>query len=223
VIHPTRPQGVIYIHFPVHWLLKGFMIGLLIGAPFGPIGILCIKRMINQGKMAGLTAGLGAATGDAAYGFIAAFGLTFVSDFLRKHLLFFRWTGGLFLCFLGIRMMLAPVTPRNIQSVDKGGLLAGYTSTFLLTVTNPVNILSFAVIFAALGAIRASNHFLAAAITVAGVFSGSALWWILMGVVFTSFRDRFTDRVILWTNRISGAIITILGLLALFSKARFKV
>ena len=78
--------------------IKGLIIGFSIAAPVGPIGILCIQRTLSDGHVQGLVTGLGAATADAIYGFIAAFGLTLISDFLVDQSLWFRMIGGLFLC-----------------------------------------------------------------------------------------------------------------------------
>ena len=81
--------------------IKGFIIGISIAAPVGPIGILCIQRTLTGGKIYGLITGLGAATADAVYGSMAAFGLTFISNFLVQQQYWFRLLGGIFLCYLG--------------------------------------------------------------------------------------------------------------------------
>lgn len=66
----------------ISFFIKGLIIGIVIAVPVGPVGVLCMHRTLAEGKIHGLISGLGAATADAIYGFIAAFGLTFVSDFL---------------------------------------------------------------------------------------------------------------------------------------------
>ena len=80
-------------------ILKGLIIGLSIAAPVGPIGILCIRRTLNQGRLHGFISGVGAATADAVYGTVAAFGLTIVSQFLIDQRLWIQLAGGLFLIF----------------------------------------------------------------------------------------------------------------------------
>src|SRR5262245_23551445 len=166
-------------------LLRGLLIGFSIAAPVGPIGVLCIRRTLADGRLAGLVSGLGAATADAFYGCVAAFGLTAVSGFLISQQTWLRLFGGLFLCYLGIRTLLA--APAEKPAIATGrrpspgrGLLAAYTSTFALTVANPATILSFAAIFAGMGAGITSRSYASAALLVSGVFLGSALWWLLL-------------------------------------------
>ncbi len=184
-------------------MLRGLAIGLSIAAPVGPIGVLCIRRTLAQGRAAGLASGLGAATADAVYGSIAAFGLTWASDLLLRQQAWLRLAGGAFLCYLGLRTLLArpaePAVPaeqrrdgpQNGPAALKGrALLGAYLSTFLLTLTNPITILSFAAIFAGLGLASAGRDYLSAATLVLGVFLGSAAWWLLLSAGVGALRER---------------------------------
>jgi threonine/homoserine/homoserine lactone efflux protein len=201
----------------VTFFFRGLLIGLSIAAPVGPIGVLCIRRTLAEGRAAGLVSGLGAATADALYGFIAAFGLTFVSGFLIRQRLWLHLVGGLFLCYLGVKTMLAkPAGPAQPTPAGGRGLLAAYTSTLFLTLTNPITILFFAGIFAGLGAAEGGSY-ASAAIMVAGVFIGSALWWLTLSGLVSLFRNRFNARAMRWVNRLSGLMILGFGLAALFS------
>ncbi|MEO7911131.1 MAG: LysE family translocator [Roseiflexaceae bacterium] len=199
-------------------LLKGLLIGFSIAAPVGPIGVLCIRRTLAQGRAVGLVSGLGAATADALYGSIAGFGLTFISGLLISQQSWLKLLGGAFLCYLGIRTLLAQPDERAASAAGRG--LAGvYTSTFFLTLTNPTTILSFVAVFAGLGLASMGGDYATAALLVLGVFVGSALWWLLLSGGVGLFRARFDTRVMRWVNRISGGVITAFGLLALVSLA----
>ena len=201
----------------VTFFFRGLLIGLSIAAPVGPIGVLCIRRTLAEGRTAGLVSGLGAATADALYGFIAAFGLTFISGFLIDQQTWLRLVGGLFLLYLGIKTLLAkPAGPAQPTPAGGRGLLAAYTSTLFLTLTNPITILFFAGIFAGLGAVGAGGY-ASAAILVAGVFAGSALWWLTLSGLVSLFRTRFNARALRWVNGLSGLVIVGFGLAALFS------
>jgi threonine/homoserine/homoserine lactone efflux protein len=199
----------------IAFLLRGGIIGISIAAPVGPIGVLCIRRTLAEGRIAGLMTGLGAATADAVYGCIAAFGLTFVSSFLISQQTWLRLIGGVFLCFLGIRTFLAKPAAQAAEA-EGAGLGSTYASTFFLTLTNPMTILAFAAIFAGLGLSSAGGDYLSAILLVLGVFLGSALWWLLLSGGIGLFRDRFRVSGLIWVDRISGAIIIGFGLLALF-------
>ena len=195
-------------------LLKGLLIGFSIAAPVGPIGVLCIRRTIAEGRLVGLVTGLGAATADAFYGFVAAFGLTFISTFLVSQQVWLRAIGGVFLIYLGIRTFLSrPATDSVARS--GGSLPAAYASTLLLTLTNPLTILSFAVVFAGLGLGSTGGDYLTAALLVLGVFLGSACWWLLLSGGVSLLRARFTYNGLWWVNRISGILILTFGVVAL--------
>lgn len=195
-------------------LLRGLIIGFSIAAPVGPIGALCIRRTLADGRAAGLASGLGAASADAVYGCVAGFGLTFVSNFLVSQQLWLSLIGGLFLCYLGIKTFLA--TPAGqAASASSRGLSGAYASTFFLTLTNPMTILSFAAIFAGLGLANADRNYVSAGILVLGVFLGSTFWWLLLSGGAGIFHEKFNADAMQWVNRISGVVITVFGVLAL--------
>ncbi len=191
---------------------RGLVIGLSIAAPVGPIGVLCIRRTLADGRAAGFASGLGAATADALFGCVAGFGLTFISGVLLEQQLWLRLVGGLFLCYLGVKTLLS--RPAEVVATAQGkGLFGAYTSTLFLTATNPLTIFAFAAIYAGLGA--AAGDYGTALTLVAGVFTGSALWWLLLSGGVSLFRAKFNARGLLWVNRISGVVIVGFGILAL--------
>ena len=197
-------------------VLRGLLLGLSIAAPVGPIGVLGIRRTLSAGRSMGLASGLGAATADATYGAVAAFGLTVVSSFLISQQLWLRLLGGAFLCYLGVRTFLA-VPATEAARAGEGGLAGAYLSTFFLTITNPLTILSFAAIFAGLGLGATGADAGAALGLVLGVFLGSALWWLLLSGVVSLLRARFDLRAMRWVNRGSGLLILSFGVLSLTS------
>jgi threonine/homoserine/homoserine lactone efflux protein len=159
---------------------------------------------------------LGAATADALYGAIAAFGLTAISGFLVAQTGFLRVVGGLFLCYLGVRTFVSVPSERSPANQSEP-LVHSYLSTFLLTLTNPMTILAFTLIFSGVGLSSAAGDYTSAALIVVGVFTGSGLWWILLSGGVGFFRNRLDLNKLRWVNRISGLIIAGLGLLILFN------
>jgi threonine/homoserine/homoserine lactone efflux protein len=194
-------------------IFRGFILGFAIAAPVGPIGLLCIQRTLNQGQLVGLASGLGAATADAFYGAVAAFGLTMVSAFLIDQQFWLALVGGLFLCYLGVRTLRAS-PPEQAAGSEARGIGGAYFSTFVLTITNPLTILSFVAIFAGAGLAAAAGGSLAAAWLVLGVFLGSAAWWFLLSGGVALLRTHIDTGVLLWINRAAGAILLIFGALA---------
>ncbi|MBI3980244.1 MAG: LysE family transporter [Chloroflexi bacterium] len=198
------------------FLLRGLIIGFSIAAPVGPIGLLCIRRTLADGRAAGFVSGLGAATADAIYGSIAGFGLTFISNALIAQEGGLRLAGGAFLVYLGVRTFLAKPAERAAAAAGSG-LAGAYASTFILTLTNPLTMLSFAAIFAGLGVVGAADNTGAAGLLVLGVFLGSALWWLILSSGANMVRARLSTEMLRWVNRASGAAITTAGVIALLS------
>ena len=159
------------------FLWKGVLVGLIIAVPVGPVGVLCIRRTIFNGRLAGFVSGIGAATADAIFGIIAGFGLTFVSNLLLDYQEWLRIGGAGFLLFVGISAFTAEPLAGTQSQRDPETLLADFASTFALTLTNPITILAFLAIFAGIGFTGDDATLGGAAILVFGVWLGSLLWW----------------------------------------------
>jgi len=194
--------------------LRSLVIGFSIAAPVGPIGILCIRRSLIEGRLVGLITGLGAASADGVYGCIAGLGITLVSGFLIAQANWIRLAGGLFLAYLGIIALLSRPAEQS-EAVRRVSLLKAYTSTFFLTLSNPIPILSFAAIFTGLGAGLSGGDFSSVAAVVLGIFTGSAGWWLLLSSAVSLARARITPEILLWVNRISGLAILAFAIIIL--------
>ena len=198
------------------FFLKGIVLGFSIAAPVGPIGILCIRRTMAEGRMSGLATGLGAATADALYGAVAALGLTFISGLLLSQSTWLSLIGGGFLIYLGFTTFRANA-PTTEAANDNHGIVGSYLSALFLTLTNPMTILFFTAVFAGLGIAEAAGDYVAGGLLVLGVFSGSALWWLLLTGGVILLQTRVEEISLVWINRIAGVVLVVFGLVALFS------
>jgi len=197
-------------------LLKGILIGFALALPIGPIGILCIRKTAAEGHLSGMVVGFGAAAADGLYGFVAAFGLTIISDTLLSQQIWIRLIGGGFLCYLGFKTYFAK-PPDSSQQSNGRGYLGSFISTFLLTLTNPLSIIAFLGVFAGFG-LRDSELSLGSASTlIVGVFLGSSLWFFLLSYSITLFRSKINATGLGWVNRISGLLIIVFGMVAIMS------
>lgn len=197
-------------------LLQGILMGLVVAVPVGPLGLLCINRALALGPIYGLFSGLGVATADALAAAIAALSIALVSGFLSEYQLILRLFGGAFLCYLGYTIyMTEPVTQAPIKDIN--GLFGAYATTFLLTFSNPVTILSFVAIYAGWHVPSLAGQYVAAATLTIGVFIGSALWWVALFLGLEAFHEKFNLRFLFWVHRVSGAIIAGFGVVVLFS------
>jgi threonine/homoserine/homoserine lactone efflux protein len=198
------------------FLVKGIVLGLSIAAPVGPIGVLCIRRTLSEGRSSGLATGLGAATADALYGTVVALGLTFISSLLVDHGAWLRWFGGGLLCYLGVTTFMARPTFQSSVAVGQG-VLRSYSTALLLTLTNPMTVFSFAAILAGSGAADAASGSWAPALLVLGTFLGSASWWLVLTSAVHLLRARLDERSLRWLNRVSGVVLVAFGLSSLAS------
>lgn len=199
-------------------LLRGLAIGFSIAAPVGPIGILCIRTTLLRGRAAGLAAGLGAATADGLYGLVAAGGLALLLHALVALETPLRLLGGGFLLYLGLAALrAAPPPPGDSGRTTEGGLLRAFLTTFLLTLSNPMTVLSFVAIIGAVGVGATANAAgspgagAAPFALVTGVFLGSAAWWLTLTTGVSLFRACVTPSVMAFINRAAGAVIAGFG------------
>ncbi len=197
-------------------LLRGLVVGLSIAAPVGPIGLLCIRRTLAQGRVYGLASGLGAATADALYGCLAGLGLSAVSAMLLRWQLWLGLIGGAYLVYLGLRTAALPIK-EPVRAGRWQGIAGAYGSTLALTLSNPVTIVAFAAVMVGLG--LAEHDASRAAQLVAGVFLGSTLWWVGLTSVVGMLRRWATGPALRWINRVSGIVIVVFGLAALVRAA----
>jgi threonine/homoserine/homoserine lactone efflux protein len=194
------------------FFLKGIAIGFAMAVPVGPIGILCIRKTLTEGRLRGLVIGLGAATADLFYGSVAAFGLTFISDILINQRIWIRLVGGTLLLFLGVKIFRALPTDPKFKNIN-GGILRSYLTTVFLTLTNPLTIFAFLAVFAALGFGDELKN-LSASLLVGGVFIGSCLWFLLLSSGTLLFRNKLDLVGLRWVNRIAGILVIISGVIA---------
>ncbi len=205
----------------IYLLIEGILIGLVVAVPVGPLGLLCINRALMMGPVCGFFSGLGVATADALAAGIAALGISLISGLLVQHQLALRLVGGIFLCYLGYKIYRTePAAQAPVNNVN--GLFGAYVTTFLLTFSNPVTILSFVAIYAGWHVPSLHGRYIAAALLTGGVFTGSVLWWVGLFIALTAFHHKFNLRFILWVHRVSGAVIAGFGVVVLLSLAPLR-
>lgn len=195
-------------------LMKSMLLGLAVAAPVGPIGLLCMQRTLMYGRRAGFYSGLGAATADMLYAMLAAFGFVTLTAVLTEHTFWLQLMGSLFLVRLGWGVYRQQSPERSARS-NEYSLRRMYASTFALTVTNPLTVLSFVAMFAGLGLeVRTLSTSVE---LVAGVFLGSAVWWLFLSIGVEKVGHRFSPSVLSRINRIAGGLLMVLGAVTMYN------
>ena len=195
------------------FLIKGLVLGFVICVPFGPIGLLCVRRTLMDGKVAGVASVLGASVVDALYCAVAGLGVTYISNFLSDERTILRWAGGVVLIAMGIKIFFTHPSEKTPEA--KGhGLLASFGSSFFLMLTNPLAVLVFTATFSALGIGGWKEGYFSTGMLVIGVFVGSALWAPIFVAGTNLFSPHLTLSQLRLANRIAGVILCGFGIVA---------
>ena len=191
-------------------LLKGIVIGLVASIPLGPIGVMCIQRTLSKSHRSGFISGLGAATADSLFATVALFSLTVVMSFIENYIAIIKALGGISVIIVGMAIFLK-------NRAGKGSLWSDYLSLFFITLANPAFILIFVALFAAWGISYDGIGFTDGMIMILGVLGGASLWWFTLTFCVSLLRKKFRPRHLLWINRVTGAVIVVLGAMAILS------
>jgi threonine/homoserine/homoserine lactone efflux protein len=195
-------------------LLKGILVGFLIAAPVGPMGILCVKRTLTFGPLAGIISGLGAATADAIFAVFAGFGIGAIAYIIESKQSMIELFGGIILIVLGIITFIhkSKTKLNGGNGTNNLGALGNYFSSFFLTITNPITILAVGALFAGFGVIEIDGQTYETLTLILGVFIGSAAWFLGLSLVIgILLHKRLTDAHMQKVNMISSIIFIIFG------------
>ena len=194
-------------------IIDGMLVGFSASVPLGPIGVLCIQRTLQRGRLSGFVSGLGAASSDIIYAIIAGFSLSFIVTFIEEQFVWIQVFGSIILILLGwhiFRSNPAKQLRKQRSGKSKNSYLQDYVSTFLLTFSNPLAIFLFIAFFAGFGVVMTNSGIYGQLVLITGVFLGAAAWWFLLTSVVGFFRSAGNLRRLFWINRIAGATIIIL-------------
>lgn len=195
-------------------IIKGIMIGFAIAAPVGPSAVMVIQRTMTRRWVHGVIAGVGASIADTLFGAIAAFGLSWIQDWLQAWSLEIRLIGGIVLVVKGLWMMREPA-PRAANTRESG-LLGALTTTFALTLFNPITFFAFVGILATFNVVSDDLTWTAASVLCGSVFVGAMSWWLALVALASLFRGHLLDGRMVWVNRAAGGVLIACGLLLLY-------
>lgn len=196
--------------------IQGIIIGLFVSIPMGPVGILCIQRTLQQGRLSGFISGLGAACADTVFASIAGLGLTMISDFFKDQHLYIMLAGSILLIALGLRMFFKnTIKQARAFKYKQSNLVSDFISVFVLTITNPITIIFYGIVFASLGVVQ--DNVSSLIVLLSGIFCGAISIWFLLSTFVNIFRKYFRLRIIFYINKVAGVILMLFGLFALYN------
>ncbi len=192
----------------------GFIIGLFTSVPVGPLGILTIQRTLNRGRWHGLVTGLGASTSDLIYASIVGFSMGFVTDFINEHQFWIQIVGSVIIMLFGVQLFLSNPSDRleSVKKSSKSDYVNDYLSAFGLCLSNPLIIFIFIGLFAQFNFFSADQKWYDTLVGLLSILLGAFSWWMTLTLLVSKLRSRFNIRGLWILNRITGAIMVILGI-----------
>lgn len=197
--------------------VKGAVLGVLVAAPVGPMSLLCMRRALEQGWLAGALSGLGIALADGCYAALAAFGIATVTTAIAAARTPLHLVGGAALCVLALVMLRAAGAPRSAPSAGRVAPFSAFATTFALTIVNPATIFSFAGFYAGAVSLGAGFSAWAAALLVTGTFCGSLGWWLVLSAAITATRHLLSEQATRGLRIASALCLGGFGVVAFFS------
>jgi threonine/homoserine/homoserine lactone efflux protein len=201
---------------PVWLLIKGLIMGLLVSAPLGPVGVMCIQRTLNRGVKSGFISGVGAASADSFYAIIAVLGLGFVIDFIKTEKYWIQLIGALLILLFAVKIFYTnPAVEFRNNRNKKSKPLEEFLSVFFVTLSNPSVFFAFIAFFAWFNVVSEEAGYLSAILLVGGIFTGALSWWYILSAMINKYRRKISLKNIWWLNKIMGVIVFICGVIAL--------
>ncbi len=198
-------------------IFKGMLIGILVSAPMGPVGILCVQRTLNKGRWYGFVTGVGATVSDLIYALITGLGMSFVMNLVynSQNRFILQIAGSIMLLFFGIYSWRSnPVKNIHRSSKTKGTLFHNGLTAFFVTLSNPLIILLFMAVFAQLAFIMPGKP-LEMCIGYLSIIAGALLWWFGLTWLIDKIRNKFEETGIIIINKVIGSVVILISLIIL--------
>lgn len=193
-------------------LLRGLLIGILISAPMGPIGVLCIQRTLNKGRWPGFFTGIGAALSDLIYSLLTGLGLSFVTDFITTNQNILQIVGSLLLIAYAAYLFTSnPSRQLRKQAVTANSYWTDFATGFLFTFSNPLILFFIVALFTRFSFLAPefqSYHYVAGYVA---IFGGALLWWLFVTYFVNKVRAHFNVRSMWLVNRVIAVILFVMA------------
>ena len=208
--------GMIQIETIFDIIVKGFIIGVVVSAPLGPVGVLCIQRTLNKGRWYGFVTGLGASLSDIAYALLTGYGMSFVFDYINKNIFYLQLLGSIMLLLFGIYTFRSnPVQSIRPASSNKGSYFHNFITAFFVTLSNPLIIFLFIGLFARFAFVQPGVVVFEEITGYLAIASGALVWWLGITYFVNKVRTKFNLRGIWILNRVIGSIVMLVSVAGL--------
>ncbi|KAA6320890.1 hypothetical protein EZS27_029394 [termite gut metagenome] len=199
-------------------LIKGFIIGVVVSAPLGPVGVLCIQRSLNKGRWYGFVTGLGAALSDIIYAILTGYSMGFIFEFINNNIFYLQLIGSVMLLLFGIYTFRSnPVHSIRPSSSNKGSYLHNFFTAFVVTFSNPLIIFLFIGLFARFAFVLSELPSYEIVIGYLSIIGGAVVWWFSITFFVSKVRNRFNMKEIWMINRVIGGTVILASVIGFVS------
>lgn len=188
------------------------LIGLLISAPMGPIGMLVIQRTLNKGRTAAFVTGLGASLSDLIYCLLTGLGLSFVTDFIESNQNVLQIIGSIVLIIYAIYLFRNNPSRQLKPSTDHTNTYwKDFITGFLFTFSNPLILFFIIGLFARFNFLDYVFEYYHYFVGYLAIITGAVIWWFLITFFVNKVRAHFNMRSLWLINRIIAVILMIMA------------
>jgi threonine/homoserine/homoserine lactone efflux protein len=199
-------------------IIKGLLIGLIVSAPMGPIGVLCVQRTLNRGRWHGFVTGLGAVASDLLYAIVTGWGMNYVIDFIEANKTPIQLCGSVFLFIFSYFVFRSnPIRRLTKQSDNVTPYWQDFVTAFFLTLSNVTIIFFYIALFARFNFINPENPLINEIVGIFCIGVGAVGWWVFISGLVHRLRERFNPRGLKAFNILLGCILIIIGIIGLIT------
>lgn len=197
--------------------VSGLLVGILISAPMGPIGVLVIQRTLNKGRWPAFFTGLGAALSDLVYCLLTGLGLSLVIDFIERNQNVLQVIGSVFLIAYAIYLFRAnPSRSLKPPTEAPATYWKDFWTGFLLTFSNPLILFFIISLFARFSFLAPEYRYYHYFVGYGAIYLGAVAWWYGITFLVNKVRGHFNLRSMWVVNRVIASLIGIMAICGLF-------
>ncbi len=198
-------------------IIKGIFIGVLVSAPMGPIGVLCVQRTLREGRFHGFISGVGATLSDLVYAVVSGLGVSFILDFIQANHYPLQIAGSILLLVAGYFIYRSnPARELLKQDERKASYWKNLVSSFFINLSNIGILFFFIAMFARFNFID-PNHSSQNIVGILSIGVGTIIWWLFISTIVDKIRGKFNPRGLKIFNAILGVVLIIIGIVGLIT------
>ncbi|PSV50323.1 LysE family translocator [Photobacterium sp. GB-1] len=187
---------------------------LLFGAMTpGPSFILVAQTAMSKSRAEAMCISIGLGLGASTFAFIASMGLIALFDAVPEFYVAFKVLGGLYLCYLGIKMWRASksnVVSDGAELTNKPAHFKAVVLGLTTQLSNPKTAIVFSSVFAAMLPMKVPVY--TTSILVVGVFVLNFSWYFLVSILLSSPKAQVSYlRFKSYINKGSGVLMGSMG------------